>query len=140
MRKIILISFVLLCFGFSKAQTITPDPRLLDVYSQEYLDANLENEIEYFNWFLDNSYFVAFVGLEKAETLPYLYEIDKETKEKKNKILAIDEESFNPLLSSYEIFYNKESAYRIGNTGYVIAFYSQKKLTKNYNQYKNENQ
>jgi len=58
----------------------------------------------------------------------------------KNKILAIDEESFNPLLSSYEIFYNKESAYRIGNTGYVIAFYSQKKLTKNYNQYKNENQ
>ena len=141
MRKIILISFVMLCFGFSKAQTsTTPDPRLLDVYSQEYLDANLENEIEYFNWFLDNSYFVALVGLEKAETLPYLYEIDKETKEKKNKILAIDEESFNPLLSSYEIFYNKESAYRIGNTGYVIAFYSQKKLTKNYNQYKNENQ
>jgi len=41
MRKIILISFVMLCFGFSKAQTsTTPDPRLLDVYSQEYLDAN----------------------------------------------------------------------------------------------------
>ena len=141
MKRIILISVIVFCFGLCKAQTsVTPDPRLLDVYSQEYLDANLENEIEYFNWFLDNSYFVAFVGLEKAETLPYLYEIDKETKEKKNKILAIDEESFNPLLSSYEIFYNKESAYRIGNTGCVIAFYSQKKLTKNYNQYKNENQ
>ncbi|MDI9534979.1 MAG: hypothetical protein QM212_03245, partial [Bacteroidota bacterium] len=71
MKRIILISVIVFCFGLCKAQTsVTPDPRLLDVYSQEYLDANLENEIEYFNWFLDNSYFVAFVGLEKAETLP----------------------------------------------------------------------
>lgn len=140
MKKIILLCFVLFSFGIIKAQNSdTPDPRLYDIYSIEYLNNNIE-QISYLNWFLDNSHTIIYAGIEKAETLPYLYEIDKETKEKKNKILAIDEESFNPLLSSYEIFYNKESAYRIGNTGYVIAFYSQKKLTKNYNQYKNENQ
>ncbi|MCK9500213.1 MAG: hypothetical protein M0Q45_12000, partial [Bacteroidales bacterium] len=62
MKKVILIGFVIIfSFGFSKAQTSsTPDPRLLDVYPQEYLDIN-QDRIAYLNWFLDNSYFVAFV-------------------------------------------------------------------------------
>ena len=139
MRKIILISFVMLCFGFSKAQTsTTPDPRLLDVYSQEYLDAN-QDRIAYLNWFLDNSYKIMYTGIEKAESLEFLYEINPVTKEK-TQAVSINEEEFNPLLYEYENHYDKSAIYRVGNTGYIVIFDSLKTLTKNYNQYKNENQ
>ncbi|MDY0313527.1 MAG: hypothetical protein GX793_00680 [Bacteroidales bacterium] len=140
MKKVILIGFVIIfSFGFSKAQTSsTPDPRLLDVYPQEYLDINQEG-IEYLNWFLDNSYVIMYTGLEKAEFLEFLYEINPITKQK-NQALGFDEEDFNPLLYSFDIHYDKSSSYRIGNTGYIIIFDSLKTLTENYNQYKNENQ
>ena len=139
MRKIILISFVLLCFGFSKAQTsTTPDPRLLDVYSQEYLEAN-QDRIAYLNRFIDNSYKIMYTGIEKAENFEFLYKVDPITKEK-TQIMTINEAEFNPLLCSYETHYDKTAIYRVGNTGYVVIFDSLKTLTNNYNRYKNENQ
>jgi hypothetical protein len=133
------ICVIVFCFGLCKAQTsVTPDPRLLDVYSQEYLDAN-QDRIAYLNWFLDNSYKIMYAGIEKAESLEFLYEINPVTKEK-TQAVSINEEEFNPLLYEYENHYDKSAIYRVGNTGYIVIFDSLKTLTKNYNQYKNENQ
>ncbi len=139
MKKIILLCFVLFSFGIIKAQNSdTPDPRLYDIYSIEYLNNNIE-QISYLNWFLDNSHTIIYAGIEKAEQLEFLYKINPETKAISGQAQGFDEENFNPFLYAYEIHYDKSAMYRIGNTGYIIIFDSLKTLTKNYNQYKNEN-
>ncbi len=123
-------------------QSIVADARLSDVYSQDYLndlEQNNPQEIEYLNWYLDNSYQIVYAGVEKCEQMPCLKHLNTETKLPGEIVNSINEEDFNILLYSFERGYDKKTHYRIGNTGYAIVFESHLKLAENFNTYKNEN-
>jgi len=114
------------------------DPRLLTVYSESYLEdisENHPNELKYLNWYLDNSFSIIEPGVEKCQYLPCLQLIDPETKQICGNVESIDVQNFNIYFYSFERFYDKKSVYRIGSTGYAIAFDSQKKVAQNYNKY-----
>lgn len=139
---IILLSLSFMTFSAVLAQnTTTPDSRLYDVYPPEYLESlRTENpaQLQYLNWYLDNSWVIVEAGIEKCQQMQYLKIVDLTTKEVGDNVTAIDEEDFNVFLVSFERYYDKKSYYRVGNTGYAIAFDSYKNLTKNFNLHQNE--
>lgn len=123
-------------------QDITADSRLSVVYDQNYLNNLRQNnpkDLEYLNWYLDNSYSIVYAGLEKCAQMPYLKHLNLETKSIEDNVISIDPEDFNIFLYSFERQYDKKSHYRIGDTGYAIVFESHKKLAENFNNYQNEN-
>lgn len=130
--------------GFLMSQNdITPDSRLNAVYNQNYLDNLLldnSNQLKYLNWYLDNSYKIVEVGLEKSEQMPYLVNYDPLTKTTGTSVNHIDEETFNIFLYNCENKYDQKTYYRIGNTGYAVEVESLRKLAEKYNKYNNENQ
>jgi hypothetical protein len=127
--------------AFSQS-VITPDSRLSAAYTSEYL-TSLNNtqpqELQYLNWYLDNSYTIVEAGIEKCSQMPALKSFDPNTKTIGENVESIDEGNFNILLYSFERKYDKNSYYRIGDTGYAIVFESHKKLAENFNKYQNEN-
>lgn len=145
MKKIFLLCVLLtLASGFLMSQNdITADSRLNDVYSQNELDHLLlenPNQVKYLNWYLDNSYQIVEVGIEKSEQMGYLKSVDPLTKATGAVVNYIDEETFNILLFNCENQYDKKTYYRIGNTGYAVEIESLKNLAINYNKYNYENQ
>jgi len=118
------------------------DTRLYARYTTEYIDnlkLNNPQQLEYLNWYLDNSYEIVFASLEKCQQMPFLKSFNPETKEVVDNVSEIDEGNFNVLLYDYERKFDKKTYYRIGNTGYAIVFESYKKLSENFNTYQNEN-
>ncbi|MDL2262514.1 hypothetical protein LJC11_03310 [Bacteroidales bacterium OttesenSCG-928-I21] len=142
--KKVLIFICIIGFGINlKAQTPVSnshiDARLYDVFSEEYL-TNMQNsevdEIEYWNWYLDNSYTIyENIPLEKCEGLPYLKYFDPKTKTEGGIVEDVDPENFNIFLYSVEPRYNVDSKYRIGNSNKVLSFESVKRLTEMYNEF-----
>jgi len=123
-------------------QIINVDSRLSVVYDQDYINDLLQNnpqELEYLNWYLDNSYVIVFAGQDKCAQMPYLKYINPEDKSIGENVMSIDEENFNIFLYSFERQYDKKSHYRIGDTGYAVIFESHLKLAENFNKYQNEN-
>jgi hypothetical protein len=139
---IILISLTFIAFIPAMAQsTVTPDSRLLVLYSEDYLDnlvVNDPQQLLYLNWYLDNSWEIVEAGIEKCEQMPYLKSFDLSTKTVGENVTAIDEEDFNIFLFYFDRQYSKKAYYRVGNTGYAIAFDSFKNLTKKFNLHQNE--
>ena len=123
-------------------QNIVADSRLSEIYDQDYLN-NLEQNnpqnLEYLNWYLDNSYKIVYAGIDKCKQMPYLKHLNIETKLPGENVSSINEENFNILIYSFEREYDKISHYRIGDTGYAIVFESHIKLAENFNKYQNEN-
>jgi len=123
-------------------QNIYADSRLSEVYDHDYINDLMHNnpqELEYLNWYLDNSYEIVFAGLEKCEQMPYLKHMNPENKSTGENVMSFDEENFNIFLYSFERQYDKKSYYRIGNTGYTLVLESHLKLAENFNKYQNEN-
>ncbi len=120
----------------------TADTRLRVIYSEEYLTEtaqNNPNELKYLNWYLDNSYSIVEIGAEKCASMPFLRSFDPATKSIGENVENLDVENLNILLYSFERQYNKQTCYRIGDTGYAIIFESYKKLAENFNIYQDEN-
>ncbi len=143
MKKIVLIfSFIFLITAYISAQSIYVDSRLDAVYSEEYLNDLVENNpqhLKYLNWYLDNSYNIIYVGLEKSQQMPYLKHLDPVNKIIGDNVENIDQENFNVFMYQFERKYDKKSYYRIGNTGNAIVFDSDLKIAKNFNTYSDEN-
>jgi hypothetical protein len=114
------------------------DPRLQVKYSENEIQSisyNHPNELNYLNWYLDNSFVIIDMSVEKCEYLPYLKHYDPSTKTVGENVSEISEENFNVLLFSYERKYDKSSTYRIGNSGKAIVFLSEKDLVSNFNKH-----
>jgi len=143
MKKITLL-FSLLCLFtlIAGAQSIHVDSRLDAVYSEDYIDNLVENnpqKVKYLNWCLDNSYTIVYAGVDKCEQMPYLKHFDPVNKIVGENVENIDETNFNIFMYQFERQFDKKTYYRIGNTGKAIIFESNSKLTKNFNNYSNEN-
>jgi hypothetical protein len=143
MKKLILILLsAIASLSLFSQSTATADSRLSVLYSAEYLNelsASNPQELQYLNWYLDNSYTIVEMGTEKCATLPYLKLFDPATKTIGENAENIDVENFNILLYSFERQYDKKSYYRIGDTGYAIILESYKNLAENFNNHQNEN-
>ena len=143
MKKIALIfSFIFMITVFLSAQSTYVDSRLDAVYSEDYINNLIENnsqQLEYLNWYLDNSYSIVYAGLDKCEQMLYLKHFDPINKIVGENVDSIDEASFNIFMYQFERQHDKRAHYRIGNTGYAIVFESNIKLAKNFNTFSDEN-
>jgi hypothetical protein len=139
MKKLLFITCIIFYCSYLKAQAEQADPRLYDVFSSDYisdLKTSDPNQLQYLNWYLYNSYSVSEnISAEKYEHLPYLKHFNPLTKTEGGNVTDIDLNNFNIFMYSSEIYYDKPSVYRIGDSGKVIYFYSTKDLTSKYNKF-----
>lgn len=142
MKKLVIL-FVLFVLTTTAllSQTQYVDIRLSSVYSEEYLN-NLQidnpQKIEYLNWLLDNSYSIVDVDTEKLEHMSYLKHFDPVNKILGDNVETLNQENINILMYSFQREYDRQSYYRIGNSGQVIVFESYTQLTKNFKTYQDE--
>ena len=145
MKKIILLSMLVISGITAFSQTIPIDSRLYAKYSEEDLldmQQNRPYDLEYLNWFVENSYVIKEVENPDVLDFPKLKYMDRETKMEGAEVTVFDAENFNIMEYGFEILGNSSSVYKIGNTGKLLVFYSSRDLTKLHNEYKrrhNEN-
>ena len=121
------------------AQSISADSRLFEKYDQEYLNElsiNAPRTLDYLNFSADNAWFIAEGLGEKYESLPELMYINKQTGYEGEKVEDIDFDNLNIFSFYFEQGYQHRMYYRVGETGYIIGFYSIEELSALYNQQK----
>ena len=142
--KSLAIELALSIFTLSSFTNIsdTPDSRLFDVYSTEFLN-NLSNNqpgaISFLNFQLDNSYRVMDFA-EKANGLDYpnlssvQYKEKLKTESKNSDCLSdFNSNSLNVLKYQFNIQVDKRTYYRVDGTNNFLVFYSSKELRKKFN-------
>jgi len=141
--KLASILIILLISSAVMAQnTVEPDARLKAVYSEENLQSmktNSSSQLDVLNFNLDHSWFLVDEAIyDKVKDSPYLYFVDTETGLQSNtKVTSIDFTKVNIALYWVDVQYDKRVFYRVGDTGYVLGFYSTKELVNMYNESKN---
>ena len=120
LSRIVLASILFMMFCFAKqslAQTnSTPSNKVLAAFDQEELAQKSNDEIQWMNFIADKGYFIKELE-NKGQGFPDLKEIDPK----------ITPENINP----YSLGIMPGEAhqyYRIGNTAYVVIFYSLERL------------
>lgn len=135
---------LLLC-GWAVAQTKSapvPDQRIYEAYDQatiEHLLATSPRTIEYYNFFLTESYYIEEVAQEKVHDLEGMEEFTL-------KHPAVGEvpdfspeglKNLNVLRFSINISPIGGAMYRLGNTNKIIVFYPGQVITENFKKYLN---
>jgi len=146
MQVLKLFCTAILLFGFGglalfAQDELSPDSRLLAKYQEQDLQnmlANSPEKIDFLNFSIDNSAVIIDIESEKAQTLPVLHYFNKIDKTLGTAVVSINEGSLNIYNYYFDRKLDKAVTYRIGDTGKAIVFYSKKKLTHAYNQYRNE--
>ncbi|MBQ2077381.1 MAG: hypothetical protein II471_07705 [Bacteroidales bacterium] len=139
MKKIILLFVLVISVITAFSQVSQIDSRLYAKYSEEellYMQQNRPYDLEYLNWFVENSYVIKDVANPEALNYPKLKYMDKETKMESSEVTEFDAENFNIMEYGFEILARSSNVYLIGNTGKILVFYSSSDLTKLYNEYK----
>ena len=139
MKKIILLSMLVISGITAFSQALPIDSRLYAKYSEEDLldmQQNRPYDLEYLNWFVENSYLVKDVVNPGVLDYPKLKYMDRETKMEGSEVTDFDAENFNVMEYGFEIAARSSNVYLIGNTGKILVFYSNEDLTKLYNEYK----
>ena len=139
MKKIILLFVLVISMITAFSQVSQIDSRLYAKYSEEELldmQQNRPYDLEYLNWFVENSYVIKDVANPEALNYPKLKYMDKETKMESSEVTEFDAENFNIMEYGFEILARSSNVYLIGNTGKILVFYSSSDLTKLYNEYK----
>lgn len=143
MKKIALvIGFISYMSVFALAQNIAPDPRLDAVYSEEYLQDLTDKypqDLVYKNWYLDNSYTIMMLDMEKCEQMPFLKHLDPVNKIIGNNVEDVDVVNFNIYMYHIQRQYDRDVYYRIGNSGKALILDSGLNLAKKFNKYIDEN-
>lgn len=147
MRKLILSMLLLSVMGLTFAQTqktqVIADPRVIEVFGQETVTFYLENNpsmIQYYNFFLENSYTIQDMPQEKMGELQNIPEL----KLKENFLTDIIDytekglENLNIMKFDFQIDPNVGPIFRLGNTNRLIIFLSGKEIQNLYNKYKLE--
>ena len=141
MKKIILLLMLVISGITAFAQTLTIDSWLYAKYSEEDLldmQQNRPRDLEYLNWFVENSYVIKEVVNPDVLNYPKLKYMDKETKMEGREANEYDAENFNIMEYGFEISAKSSNVYKIGDTGKLLIFYSSRDLTKLYNEYRRE--
>ena len=139
MKKIILLSMLVVSGITAFSQSLAIDSRLYAKYSEEDLlnmQQNRPQDLDYLNWFVENAYIVKEVANPDVLNYPKLRYMDKETKMEGSEVTEFDAENFNIMEYGFEISAKSSNVYLIGNTGKILVFYSSDDLTKLYNAYK----
>ena len=137
-KNILLLSLIIMTMS-AFSQSVTIDSRLYAKYSEEdLLEIQRTNplDIEYMNWFVDNAFVVKDINNPESSTFPKLRYMDKETKMAGSEVTAYNSETFNVMECDFEISAKSSNVYLIGNTGKILAFYSNEDLTKLFNEYR----
>lgn len=140
MKRLVILVFLLFVGLSSFSQQLgSIDNRLRARFSDEYLlymQQNLPEDLEYFTWFLDNSYIIKDVGTSGMDRFPKLRYFDLETKQAGAEVTDFDETTFNIMEYAFDVGGNDATAYVIGNTGKALVLLSNKDLTEKYNKYR----
>ena len=139
MKKIILLSMLVISGITAFSQALPIDSRLYAKYSEEDLldmQQNRPYDLEYLNWFVENAYVVKEVANPDVQNYPKLRYMDKETKMEGSEVTEFDAENFNIMEYGFEISAKSSNVYLIGNTGKILVFYSSDDLTKLFNEYR----
>ncbi|HOZ31058.1 MAG TPA: hypothetical protein PLL66_09090 [Bacteroidales bacterium] len=144
LKSIMLLFSICALLSYTKAQSeLKPDLRLNKAYDQEYLEnlrQNSPSTLEYLNFELDNSWFIAGPEiLPKADAMEYLYYRDPVSGEKSDiRVEVSDVEDINIAEYYYDRKYESHVFYKIGDSGMIIGFYSVKETAQKYNISKNQ--
>jgi hypothetical protein len=135
------LAFILTSNIVLSQSNIEPDQRLKAIYSEQdliQLKTNSPEIVDLLNFQLDNAWFIAGEEvLSKVQDSPYLYYIDKETGQKSDiRVEEINPDNINIAEFFVERDYNRHVFYKVGDSGVVLGFYSIKKFTDMYNNYK----
>lgn len=138
MKETITFIFLVLNISFSFAQT-NADSRLSAKFTVSQindLEANHENQVKFWNFYLDNSYEILTVGI-KASNYPLLTSIPS-TDFNTNLPFDVSLESpdlanFNPLKFKLPLSYSKAVYYQIDSTR-IIKFYTKKSIVQLFEQ------
>ncbi|MBQ5458027.1 MAG: hypothetical protein IIT61_04830, partial [Bacteroidales bacterium] len=98
MKKIILLFVLVISVITAFSQVSQIDSRLYAKYSEEELldmQQNRPYDLEYLNWFVENSYVIKDVANPEALNYPKLKYMDKETKMESSEVTEFDAENFN---------------------------------------------
>ena len=150
LRQSVILFVILLIsntiFSQEKQNTkIQPDPRLYEVFSQDEIQAWLVNnpiKILYYNYFLNNSYFLSTVVEGKPVVDLNIYSVRQIKADKtgghplfNEDLSKFSKEKFNVL--KYDFFIQEEhySHYVLGKTGKVMVFYPKKMFEKAFQDY-----
>jgi len=132
---VILFSLLIMDFSASaqkkSSELFTPDKRLIDCYDSSYIEMLQKKNpslIMYYNFFLDSSYYVVDLPLEKQNFVNNLESLE----------LGEDEDinCINVLKFGVKLDFEKITFFRLGNTDKMIVFYSGEKLFEKYNDYR----
>lgn len=149
MKHLIFCVMTLFFASYNAQDQVQPDARLLEVYSQEYLNKIGKDQphiIEFFNYKLDNSYQVVDLeGKTESMDLPLLSTVllRRETEDSNIATDALDAYRNNNLnVLNYSFANNKvkKSFYLIDGTTNALMFYSNDELLKNFKEFKNYKQ
>jgi hypothetical protein len=144
MKKVIVSTFFLLILSMTFAQSpkekIAADPRIIEVFGQETVDFYLENNpslIQYYNYFLENSYSIQEIPQEKMGDLQTIPELKRKEKFQSDFIDYTEKglENLNIMKFDLKIDPNIGSIYRLGNTNKIIVFLSGNEIQNKYNKY-----
>ncbi len=125
---------------------IKPDARLYECFDKTYiqqLQKDNPEQILYYNFYLDNSYFIGKEVPGKPVNGKDIHNVTlkKETPSGKVQYFNEDLSDFNPktfnvLKYNFKTDYNKYTYYISKETGEILIFYPEKKFVKKYNDYK----
>lgn len=112
-------------------QKIDPDARLVEAFGQSFADRLVEenpNLLVYYNYFLDNSYYITELPLDKADFLESLAKLP----------IAHDTDSkiINVLKYEIKLKFDKETYFRMSDSNKVMVFYTGEKLNEKYNEHR----
>lgn len=139
MKKIILLFVLVISMITAFSQVSQIDSRLYAKYSEEELldmQRNRPEDLEYFNWFVENTYVIKDVTNPGALNYPKLKYLDNETKSEGCEVTEFDADNFNIMEYAVNVGQKKSVVYVIGNTGKALVLYSNEYLTKLYNEYR----
>ena len=139
-KVLILIGIVLLSMYSFGQQT---DSKLSAVYSPEELISikqSSPNAIEYFNFYVNNSYVITYFVADKPMDYKELHKINPQTKEVlSDAITTSDVTDFNPYLFDCNPDTEKRTYYKMGNTGKLLIMLSRKEIQKKFRMKNNTN-
>jgi hypothetical protein len=132
-------------FTFAQAQKsqVIADPRVIEVFGQETVTFYLENNpsiIQYYNFFLDNSYSIQDMPQEKMGELQNIPELKLKESFQTDYVDYSEKgiENLNIMKFDFQIDPNVGPIFRLGNTNKLIIFLSGKEIQNLYNKYKLE--
>ncbi len=125
------LSFNLNAQTLTTLETITPDARIYDAFDDKFVDElTVDNPalILYYNYYLDNAFYISELPVDKNEFLANLTSLDLDENVKISEI--------NILKLKLDLNFEQQTYYRIGKSDRVMIFYSGIELNDKFNDYR----